>query len=62
MSFFDADENDVFNHIILKSYHFFSSRSVSPDLEEPGESVPLTFEDIVDKRTYDKMRPPRPGG
>jgi len=38
-------------------------RSVSPEVEAPVvESTPLTFEDIVDKRTYDKMRPPRPGG
>lgn len=26
------------------------------------EEKPLEFEDIVDKRTYDKMRPPKPGG
>ena len=25
-------------------------------------SVPLKFEDIVDKKIYDKMRPPKPGG
>ena len=38
-------------------------RSVSSEVEGPVvESTPLTFEDIVDKRTYDKMRPPRPGG
>ncbi len=23
---------------------------------------PLQFDDIVDRRTYDKMRPPKPGG
>ena len=27
-----------------------------------GVEPPLKFEDIVDARTYDKMRPPRPGG
>ena len=26
------------------------------------EDLPLKFEDIVDKKTYDKMRPPKPGG
>lgn len=26
------------------------------------EEKPLEFEDIVDKMTYDKMRPPKPGG
>ena len=26
------------------------------------EEKPLEFEDIVDKRTYDKMRPPKPQG
>ena len=25
-------------------------------------SAPLKFEDIVDKKSYDKMRPPKPGG
>ena len=29
---------------------------------EEGVEPPLKFEDIVDARTYDKMRPPRPGG
>jgi len=38
-------------------------RTSSPEVElVTMESVPLTFEDIVDARTYDKMRPPRPGG
>ena len=27
-----------------------------------SNSVPLKFEDIVDKKIYDKMRPPKPGG
>ena len=26
------------------------------------EELPLKFEDIVDEKTYDKMRPPKPGG
>ena len=26
------------------------------------EELPLKFEEIVDVKTYDKMRPPRPGG
>ena len=26
------------------------------------EEKPLEFEDIVDRETYDKMRPPKPGG
>lgn len=26
------------------------------------EDLPLKFEDIVDEKTYDKMRPPKPGG
>lgn len=26
------------------------------------EEKPLEFEDIVDKTTYDKMRPPKPEG
>ena len=30
--------------------------------EEHHEELPLKFEDIVDTETYDKMRPPRPGG
>ena len=25
-------------------------------------SAPLKFEDIVDKKSYDKMRPPKPEG
>ena len=30
---------------------------------EPGdEELPLKFEEIVDVKTYDKMRPPRPAG
>ena len=29
---------------------------------ECQEEKPLEFEDIVDKKTYDKMRPPKPGG
>ena len=36
---------------------------MSPDVNSlTVDPVPLTFEDIVDARTYDKMRPPRPGG
>ena len=33
-------------------------------LDHPKEAIelPLKFEDIVDKTTYDKMRPPKPGG
>ena len=36
-------------------------------IHEPGETadiedLPLKFEDIVDEKTYDKMRPPKPGG
>ena len=27
-----------------------------------ANNVPLKFEDIVDKKIYDKMRPPKPGG
>ena len=26
------------------------------------EELPLKFEEIVDVKTYDKMRPPKPGG
>ena len=26
------------------------------------EDKPLTFEDIIDKNTYDNMRPPKPDG
>ena len=31
-------------------------------LESEMEDLPLKFEDIVDEKTYDKMRPPKPGG
>ena len=44
---------------------FFSSSIVQMDhLEHPKEAteLPLKFEDIVDMTTYDKMRPPKPGG
>jgi len=39
----------------------------SSGVDQPGSaagnaSVPLKFEDIVDKKIYDKMRPPKPGG
>ncbi len=27
-----------------------------------GDHEPLKFDDIVDRRYYDKMRPPKPGG
>ena len=38
-------------HILLTICHVSSQ-----------EEKPLEFEDIVDKRTYDKMRPPKPEG
>ena len=38
-------------------FSFFCCR-----LTECQEEKPLEFEDIVDKKTYDKMRPPKPGG
>ena len=38
-------------------------RTTSVDQKEiDSNSVPLKFEDIVDKKIYDKMRPPKPGG
>ena len=41
--------------------YFRTTESVDPtvvvDVEEP-----LKFDDIVDRRFYDKMRPPKPGG
>ena len=43
--------------------HF--SGHVSTSANTPAKEVvepPLKFEDIVDATTYDKMRPPRPGG
>lgn len=35
---------------------------LTDELEVDIEDLPLKFEDIVDKKTYDKMRPPKPGG
>ena len=32
------------------------------DQAKEATELPLKFEDIVDKKTYDKMRPPKPGG
>ena len=39
-----------------------SFRTTSVDHNGIDSSVPLKFEDIVDEKTYDKMRPPKPGG
>ena len=38
-------------------FEFFHFRQILGQEEKP-----LEFEDIVDKKTYDKMRPPKPGG
>ena len=35
---------------------------LTDELEMEVEELPLKFEDIVDEKTYDKMRPPKPGG
>ena len=40
----------------------FYFQFLSYRLTECQEEKPLEFEDIVDKKTYDKMRPPKPGG
>ena len=32
------------------------------DTDGDREREPLKFDDIVDRRYYDKMRPPKPGG
>ena len=40
----------------------FSYESEVTDYEEEVVEPPLKFDDIVDRRTYDKMRPPKPGG
>ena len=56
-----------FDLSLTKSHlNIFSLSGVSLLLaDEPEvdiEDLPLKFEDIVDKKTYDKMRPPKPGG
>ena len=38
------------------------SLGLTDELEVDIGDLPLKFEDIVDKKTYDKMRPPKPGG
>ena len=37
---------------------------LDPTVVEPlnSQEHPLKFDDIVDRKTYDKMRPPKPGG
>ena len=40
---------------------FFRTTSIESNGID-SNSVPLKFEDIVDKKIYDKMRPPKPGG
>ena len=42
------------NHFTIQSFFFRTSIC--------QEEKPLEFEDIVDKKTYDKMRPPKPEG
>ena len=47
------------------SYFFYiisSEKSVFEDTDGDREREPLKFDDIVDRRYYDKMRPPKPGG
>ena len=53
--------SDFALNLISKTFSPFVT--TSPDTH-PAEVVelPLKFEDIVDATTYDKMRPPRPGG
>ena len=43
---------ELYDHGDLDHYHS----------ESEMEDLPLKFEDIVDEKTYDKMRPPKPGG
>lgn len=47
----------------FNQFFLFSSSGVDqPGSAAGNASVPLKFEDIVDKKIYDKMRPPKPGG
>ena len=56
----------LFENDVLVKYHYNFSRvsiaqaSQAEPLED--EELPLKFEEIVNVKTYDKMRPPRPGG
>ena len=42
---------------LLTKYHYFFFR-----LSASQEEKPLKFDDIVNKTTYDNMRPPKPEG
>jgi len=49
--------------VVFSSFLIPSIRTTSIDQKDIDKSnVPLKFEDIVDKKIYDKMRPPKPGG
>lgn len=48
--------------MIVKPCFSISNVGVLTDEIEVVEDLPLKFEDIVDEKTYDKMRPPKPGG
>ena len=50
-----AESDTYFPPFLTKVRQFFRTT-------ECQEEKPLEFEDIVDKKTYDKMRPPKPGG
>ena len=54
------NQNFAFTYVV---HNFSALGSTSPNTatKEVNEP-PIKFEDIVDATTYDKMRPPRPGG
>ena len=59
---FSVGGNSIVQSITNITFHYILSRALGTGAEPGDEELPLKFEEIVDVKTYDKMRPPRPAG